>query len=141
MKAMARRSADPALEGAAAAFTPARAKHLRQQATNDRRERLVKAFREIADILLDPPSGAALDLIDQHMSDMSVRRHCAAVRRRMSQGLSGAFVDGRRHLLSREALAEELGRSSRPRLALAKPSVVKASARQRMLDKLRGGRT
>lgn len=65
------------------------------------------------------PQNAAL--IDQHASDMSKKRHCAATRRRISQGLPGAFIDGRRFLLSREALEEELGLGTRARLAKAVP--------------------
>lgn len=49
-------------------------------------------------------------MIDQKQSPLGRRRHCYAVRRRLSEGSPGAAVVGRRHLLSPEALAEELAR-------------------------------
>jgi hypothetical protein len=55
---------------------------------------------------------------DQGTSPLGRRRHCAAVRSRVRGGQPGAAVVGRRHLLSAEALSEELERlSKRPRPA------------------------
>lgn len=50
------------------------------------------------------------DMVDQSNSPLGRRRHCYAVRRRISEHKPGAAVVGRRHLLTREALAEELAR-------------------------------
>jgi hypothetical protein len=49
-------------------------------------------------------------MIDQSASPLGARRHCAAAKRRMARGEPGAAKVGRRYLLSREALREELGR-------------------------------
>lgn len=60
------------------------------------------------------------DLVSQGESPLGSRRHCAAVRRRIDRGQPGASIVGRRHLLSREALAEELSTATtatRPRRA------------------------
>lgn len=51
-------------------------------------------------------------LIDQASSPLGRRRHCSAVKRRLASGAGGAARVGRWHLLSPEALAEELGRVS-----------------------------
>lgn len=48
------------------------------------------------------------DMIAQAGSPLGPRRHAAAVRRRVAAGQSGAVVAGRKLLLSREALAEEM---------------------------------
>lgn len=53
--------------------------------------------------------------VDQTTSPLGSRRHCAAVQRRVRSGIAGASVVGRRHLLSNEALAEELSRLSNER--------------------------
>ena len=55
--------------------------------------------------------GAASDLVDQSSSPLGNRRHIQAVRRRMAAGELGASKVGRRYLLNREALSEELQRS------------------------------
>lgn len=52
----------------------------------------------------------APELVSQTDSPLGPRRHCAAVRRRMGAGEGGASKVGRRYLLTREALAEELHR-------------------------------
>lgn len=51
-------------------------------------------------------------MVDQGASPLGRRRHCAAVRRRLARGEAGAAVVGRRHLLSADALGEELARTS-----------------------------
>jgi len=54
--------------------------------------------------------------VDQHESELGPRLHCAAVRRRRAEGLGGAAIKGRRHLLTREALQEEMMRCPKPGL-------------------------
>jgi hypothetical protein len=58
-------------------------------------------------------AAARRDHVDQRSSPLGARRHCAAVKRRVAQGAEGAAVIGRRHLLSQEALADELAALSR----------------------------
>lgn len=52
-------------------------------------------------------------MLDQSASPLGSRRHCTAVKRRIARGEPGAAIVGRKHLLSPEALSEELGRVSR----------------------------
>jgi hypothetical protein len=59
-------------------------------------------------------------LVDQHDSPLGNRGHCAAVRRRLAAGEAGADISGRRHFLTREALAEELKRSTSRKLGRAR---------------------
>ena len=49
-------------------------------------------------------------MIDQHASTLGPRKHCAAVKRRLAKGLPDASIVGRRHLLTPDALQQELGR-------------------------------
>ena len=57
--------------------------------------------------------GATTDeWLDQHHSYLTVRQHCRAVRLRRAEGKPGAAIQGRRYLLSREALREEMTRGS-----------------------------
>lgn len=56
--------------------------------------------------------------IDQAASPLGRRRHCAAVRRRVAAGEPGAAILGRRHVLTAEALGEEM-RVGKPK---AKPT-------------------
>lgn len=67
------------------------------------------------------------DHVDQRSSPLGSRRHCAAVKRRVAAGDEGAAIVGRKHLLSREALAAELAALSK-RPALAKPEAAGAHA-------------
>lgn len=53
------------------------------------------------------------DMVPQAGSPLGNRRHCAAVKRRVARGEPGAAVVGKKHLLSREALDEELHGVSR----------------------------
>lgn len=48
------------------------------------------------------------DWIDQKGSALGRNRHCAAVRRRIGEGMPGASKVGDRYLLSPDALREEL---------------------------------
>jgi hypothetical protein len=47
-------------------------------------------------------------MTDQAASPLGARRHCSIVRRRIARGEPGATIVGRKHLLSAEALTEEL---------------------------------
>jgi hypothetical protein len=51
--------------------------------------------------------------LDQHSTEAAfgVRWHCRAVRRRRAEGKPGAAIEGRRYLLTREAMNEEALRS------------------------------
>lgn len=69
----------------------------------------------IATAVAEKLRGGAAGFIDQSSSPLGARRHCAAVRRRIGRGETGAAVVGRRHLLSADALAQELGERPRPR--------------------------
>ena len=48
------------------------------------------------------------NMVAQSGSPLGARRHCAAVKRRLARGEPGAAILGRRHLLTAEALGEEL---------------------------------
>jgi hypothetical protein len=52
--------------------------------------------------------GVSDEWIPQDGSPLGNRRHCTAVRRRVAKGDLGAVVDGKRFLLSRGALQEEM---------------------------------
>jgi hypothetical protein len=74
---------------------------------------LEEALAPLLDALADRivaklTAGERAGMVDQVSSPLGRRRHCAAVRRRVAAGNDGAAIVGRRHLLSREALAEEL---------------------------------
>lgn len=85
----------------------------------------LRELRRRCDTLIETietePVANALDLIDQSISDLGPKRHCAAVRRRIQRDEPGAFKDGRRHMLTPEAYQEE-------RQRLFRPSVAKATA-------------
>jgi hypothetical protein len=66
-------------------------------------------------------------MMDQSASPLGSRRHCAAVKRRIARGERGAALVGRKHLLSPEALSEELGRASKREVpATTEPGGVRA---------------
>lgn len=77
-------------------------------------EALVDELAErVAAIVLDRlRAGACPGWVDQASSPLGRRRHCSVVRCRQARGEAGASIVGRRHLLSAEALAEELGRAT-----------------------------
>lgn len=73
-----------------------------------------------AAIILAALQGQTDSLADQTVSPLGPLRHCAAVRRRIDRGQQGASIVGRRHLLTPEALQEELATATtatRPRRA------------------------
>jgi hypothetical protein len=94
---------------------------------------LARAHRAFADALEDAARDAEIDRgtwLDQAGSPLGSRRHCAAVRRRVAQGLDGAAIVGRRHLLSPAALAETM-RAPKPKKS-QQPSDPVARARERL---------
>lgn len=60
-------------------------------------------------------------LVDQSESLLGPRRHINAVKRRIRLGKPGASKVGRRYLLTREALTEELKQGEKPSKPAAKP--------------------
>ncbi len=93
----------------------------------------LKRAKLIARITAEELRGGDPRRVGQETSPLGRRKHIAAVKRRIAEeteageapGSRGAYVSGRRHLLTQEALAEELGRGSRG----AGCRVVKASRR------------
>jgi hypothetical protein len=63
-------------------------------------------------VVLELRAGEAPGLVDQTRSPLGPRRHRSAVQRRLGRGEPGASLVGRRHLLTQEALAEELARAT-----------------------------
>lgn len=74
-------------------------------------------------------------MIAQSNSPLGRRRHCSAVKRRLAQCESGAAIVGRQHLLSADALAEELQRASGRAKSAASPRP--GSVRAELLAELR----
>ena len=71
--------------------------------------RLLRGFAKIlAKELAVALRGVNDEWIPQQGSPLGNRRHCSAVRRRAQRGDLGAVVDGKRFLLSRAALQEEM---------------------------------
>lgn len=70
----------------------------------------------VADRVVERLRGSA-DMIDQTASPLGNRRHCRAVQARIARGEPGAAIVGRRHLMSREAMDDELGRLGRRQVA------------------------
>lgn len=83
---------------------------------------LAQAFARIVERIAerDEPTERESDggWLDQHSPEaaLGVRWHCRAVRRRRAEGKPGAAIEGRRYLLTREAMGEELARSPKPGL-------------------------
>jgi len=82
---------------------------------------IVSALRGARQDAGEADGGPESRWVDQHESDLSVRQHCKAVRRRRAEGKGGAAIQGRRYLLTREALWEEMGRSPKPGLRKCGP--------------------
>ena len=96
----------------------------------------------VAGLVIERLQAGTPGMIDQAASPLGRRRHCAAVRRRVSRGDPGAVLVGRRHLLSPEALAEELRRcNDKAGKNEAVPATTNVRAElDRELSVLRGGR-
>ncbi len=77
----------------------------------------------IATRVVEKLGGADSQWVDQSSSQLGSRRHRAAVNRRIAEGLPGATKVGRKHLLTREALAEELATVSKKRRATTETDV------------------
>ena len=60
-------------------------------------------------------------LVAQDESPLGARRHCGAVRKLVAKGVPGAAIVGRRYLLSREHVDQELAALSKK-----KPSALRA---------------
>lgn len=82
-------------------------------------QKLERGCERIIERIETQPQDDPADMIDQHKSSLSARRHCAAVRRRRAEGKPGAYISGRRYLLTRKAYIEELARESEARPGLA----------------------
>lgn len=80
---------------------------------------LARAFASIVERIAERDAEPGLDgqeWVDQLKSPLGARLHCAAVRRRRAEGKGGAAIKNRRHLLTREALTEEMMHSPKPGL-------------------------
>lgn len=119
---------------------------LRGATTGELLEELWHRFTgDVAKQIVQHQRGVGDEWVAQQGSPLGNRRHCAIVRRRAARGDLGAVVDGKRFLLSREALREEmqgLGRTTEaprapePDMDRAKDDV--SAVRQRLRDKWDG---
>lgn len=89
----------------------------------------IKPFaRLVARELLEELRGYDTSWVEQSASELGPKKHCAAVRRRIAERKPGARINGRRFLLSQEAMVEELGleserRCRRPGVKKTVPSI------------------
>lgn len=75
----------------------------------------------------EKPENDTEEWIDQEKpGGLGPRRHCAAVRRRMTEGKPGAARIGRRYLLSPAAYAEERGYIGQAQLARCVPALTES---------------
>ncbi len=89
--------------------------------------RQARGLEQTFDRLLEAcekPDNDTVEWLDQDQSALGPRRHCAAVRRRMTENKPGAERIGRRYLLSPAAYAEERGIISRAQLARCESATV-----------------
>jgi hypothetical protein len=71
--------------------------------------RFGKAFaQEVAKELAKELRAANDEWVSQINSPLGPRVHCSMVRRRVARGLPDAVIDGKRFLMTREALVEEM---------------------------------
>jgi hypothetical protein len=85
---------------------------------------LARAFASIVERIAERDAPTEQDgWLDQHSPEaaLGVRWHCRAVRRRRAEGKPGAAIEGRRYLLTREAMNEEILRSPKPGLRKCPP--------------------
>ena len=82
---------------------------------------------EIADRVAARILKAQSRMISQASSELGPRRHRAAVRRRLDEGLDGAAISGRRFLLTPEALREEARRATPTKRRSSPNTVAKAT--------------
>ena len=84
---------------------------------------LLEAFADmVAARVIERLRATDQDMVSQTRSPLGSRRHCAAVRRRVAAGQHGAFVVGRKHLLTQEALQEELAMQKPRNLSVPVPA-------------------
>jgi hypothetical protein len=74
---------------------------------------VLNALEVLADVIADRVAdrllmGSRPGWIDQGVSPLGRRRHCAVVRRRIAESAGGAAIIGRRFILSAETLAAEI---------------------------------
>jgi hypothetical protein len=72
-----------------------------------------------AEVVRELRSGPS-DLVSQAASPLGKRRHCAAVRARVSRGDPGGCVVGRTYYLTPAALQEELAKGKAPKRRVAR---------------------
>jgi len=102
---------------------------------------LAQFAQDVARLVLDGlRAGSDPAWFDQHRSPAGNRRHCAIVRRRIAEGKPGAAIAGRRLLLSREALEEELARGNKKRSKVAPADDVRGLADELGLRVVAGGK-
>lgn len=77
--------------------------------------RVLRAAADECDRVAAEQHAERRDWIGQRESPLGNRRHCAAVGARLAAGKPGAAIVGRRHLLSAEALEEELAGGAKRR--------------------------
>ena len=105
-------------------------------------DELAAAFRVLADAVADRVierlrGGVSPSWTDQRASQLGVRRHCSAVRRRIANAEGGAAIVGRQFLLDPEALAQELTRGSKKPAVVAVQSDTPAAQLERRLGLVR----
>lgn len=94
----------------------------------------------VAALVVERLTNGAPGMVAQDASPLGRRRHCAAVKRRLASGKPGAAIVGRRHLLSPEALADELARVSGQRPPAVSPASGSVRAElERELRLVKGG--
>jgi hypothetical protein len=108
-------------------------------------ELVARALEIIADrvaerVVAQLRSGEAPGWIDQARSPLGPRRHRSAVQRRLGRGEPGASLVGRRHLLSPEAVNEELARITKTKRPTAAAQSVEQLATELGLSVVNGGR-
>lgn len=96
--------------------------------------RTLAAFYE-AQAAAQRPAQSAPQWIPQTRSPLGNRRHIAAVRRRLAAGEPGATQVGRKYLLTRDAMDQELGRVVASRRPSAAPVVDELAALRARLEK------
>jgi hypothetical protein len=100
--------------------------------------------KEVAKELAKELRSANDEWISQVGSPLGPRVHCSAVRKRFERGLPDAVIDGKRFLMTREALIEEMrARGLKRPLAKAEPVAPSAAesepptgVRARLMKKL-----
>lgn len=92
-----------------------RAKTTRKDATVEILQTVLRAALEALDACAEQAQENVFEWVAQQDSPLGRKRHCEATRRRIREGLNGASVVGRKHLLSPDALREELETLGRPR--------------------------